>query len=65
MSGGLEEELHEFVNLPIERQVELSGQIKILTLPAEMGENFKCIGLSRGDIVTPPAFRGSDRAHLL
>ena len=65
MTGGLEEELAEFTTLPIERQVQLSGQVKLLTLPAEMGENFKCIGLTRGHIVPPPALVGSDRAHLL
>jgi SAM-dependent MidA family methyltransferase len=65
MNGGLETELANFADLPIERQVELSGQVKLLTLPAEMGENFKCIGFGRGHIGLPPAFHGSDRAHLL
>ena len=54
MLGGLEEELAEFSQLPLADQVELSGQVKRLTLPAEMGENFKCIGLTRGAIDAPP-----------
>ena len=65
MEGGLEEELADFTSLPVQKQLELSGQVKLLTLPGEMGENFKCIGLLRGDIAPPPALVGSDRAHLL
>jgi len=65
MNGGLEAELADFPNLPLEQQVEVSGQVKMLTLPAEMGENFKCIGLAGGDINWPPAFDTTDRAHLL
>ncbi len=65
MAGGLAEELADFANLPIEKQVELSGQVKLLTLPSEMGENFKCMGLSRGGIIPPPGLAASDRAHML
>ena len=65
MGGGLEQELAGFTDLPMQRQVELSGQVKLLTLPAEMGENFKFIGLRRGNVPDVPAFRGLDRAHLL
>ena len=65
MGGGLEEELADFTSLPVGKQLEVSGQVKLLTLPAEMGENFKCIGLRRGDILPPPALLVSDRAHLL
>jgi SAM-dependent MidA family methyltransferase len=65
MGGGLEEELADFASLPVAKQIELSGQVKLLTLPAEMGENFKCIGFSRGEIVPPPALSMADRAHLL
>ncbi len=65
LGGGLDEELAEFGSLPVAKQVELSGQVKLLTLPGEMGENFKCIGLMRGDILPPPALLASDRTHLL
>ena len=65
MHGGLEEELTGFADLPPEGQVALSGQVKRLTLPAEMGENFKCIGLSRGAVDAPPVFRASDRTQFL
>jgi len=65
ISGGLEEELAGIAELPIADQLELSRQVKILTLPGEMGENFKCIGLSRGKLTGLTAFNNADRAHKL
>jgi SAM-dependent MidA family methyltransferase len=65
IDGGLEKELAEFNSMPVARQVKLSGQVKLLTLPSEMGENFKCLGLQRGALLPPPALIASDRAHLL
>jgi SAM-dependent MidA family methyltransferase len=43
----------------------LSKQVKLLTLPGEMGENFKCIGLGCGDLTGVTAFSSVDRAHTL
>jgi SAM-dependent MidA family methyltransferase len=65
LGGGLEEELRSFTELPIPEQVRLSGQVKLLTLPAEMGENFKCLALGKGNIEAPAVFGSYDRAHLL
>jgi SAM-dependent MidA family methyltransferase len=65
MGGGLQKELTGFTDLGPEEQIELSKQVKLLTLPGEMGENFKCIALSRGDIAAPSAFLSGDRAHTL
>ena len=65
LHGGLDEELTDFTSLPVAQQLELSRQVKLLTLPGEMGESFKCIGLSRGDINVPGAFQMSDRTHML
>ncbi len=65
LGGGLEKELQHFADLPMKQQVELSGQIKMLTLPAEMGENFKCLALSRGIDMTPSAFNFADRTMSL
>ena len=64
MHGGLEMAMADFTELPMERQVELSAHTKLLTLPGEMGENFKFIGLCRG-VNGPPVFDVTDRAHLL
>ena len=65
LNGGLQEELADFASLVAEEQLELSRQTKILTLPGEMGEIVKCIGMSRGEITKPGAFREFDRAHTL
>ncbi len=65
IGGGLDLELANFSDLPVAAQIELSGQVKLLTLPEEMGENFKCLGLSRGPITRPGAFDSGDRTASL
>ena len=65
MAGGLDEEMQDFAKLPLEEQVQLSQQVKTLTLPGEMGERFKCIALRKGSIATPSAFSLADRTHTL
>jgi SAM-dependent MidA family methyltransferase len=65
IGGGLEQELADFSDLPIDAQLKLSGQVKLLTLPGEMGENFKCLGLSRGAVTPPSSFGFADRTASL
>jgi SAM-dependent MidA family methyltransferase len=65
LAGGLHDEMQQFANLSHGSQLDLSNQIKMLTLPGEMGENVKCIGLSRGDMPRMDAFGGADRTHTL
>jgi SAM-dependent MidA family methyltransferase len=65
MGGGLEIEMQGFTELPLAQQLELSGQIKTLTLPGEMGENFKCIALGRGINAAPSTFHFADRTQTL
>ncbi|NOX68006.1 MAG: SAM-dependent methyltransferase [Gammaproteobacteria bacterium] len=65
MNGGLENELADFAALTQVEQIELSRQIKLLTLPSEMGEHFKCMGLCKGAVQVPDAFSFGDRAHNL
>jgi len=65
MGGGLEQEMLGFTELPPEQQIALSGQIKTLTLPGAMGENFKCIALGCGAIEVPSAFHFADRTRTL
>jgi SAM-dependent MidA family methyltransferase len=65
MGGGLEVELCHFDSLPLAEQLQLSGQVKTLTLPGEMGENFKCMALGRGEFETPSAFQFADRTQTL
>jgi SAM-dependent MidA family methyltransferase len=65
LHGGLARELGDFSGMPTAARTELARQVKMLTLPGEMGEHFKCIGLTRGDVATPEAFTAADRAHAL
>ena len=65
MAGGLEAELEGIASLPPEERVQLSQQVKTLTLPGEMGERFKCIALRKGAIAMPTAFNLADRTHTL
>jgi SAM-dependent MidA family methyltransferase len=65
IAGGLDDEMRNFTSVPLEEQVQLSQQVKTLTLPGEMGERFKCIALRKGHIETPTAFGMADRAHIL
>jgi SAM-dependent MidA family methyltransferase len=65
IDGGLADELAGFAELSPAAQLKLSGQVKLLTLPGEMGENFKCLGLRRGSGVIPAGLRTSDRTSSL
>jgi len=65
IGGGLDKELADFSELPIDAQLKLSGQVKLLALPGEMGENFKCLGLSRGALTPPSSFGSADRTASL
>ncbi len=65
MSGGLDLELQSMGSLSPQEQLELSAQVKNLTLPGAMGENFKCMALRRGAVKVPSAFRRTDRTHTL
>ncbi len=65
MGGGLDAEMQDFASMPLDSQLALSGQVKTLTLPGEMGEYFKCMALRRGGVATPSAFALADRTHTL
>jgi SAM-dependent MidA family methyltransferase len=65
MLGGLPQELEDIASLPTEAQIKLSQQAKLLMMPGEMGENFKCLGLAKGAIEAPQLFAAADRSHTL
>lgn len=65
LHGGLDRELASISAMPTAARLELSRQAKVLMLPGEMGERFKCIGLGRGRVATPVSFVLADRAHAL
>ena len=65
LHGGLQHEMRDIADLPTETQIELSRQVKLLTMPGEMGESFKCLGLVKGNLEPPELFTIADRAHTL
>lgn len=65
LHGGLDRELLDFQRLSTDSQLELSRQVRMLTLPGEMGEHFKCIALARDCGSLPAAIESADKAHTL
>jgi SAM-dependent MidA family methyltransferase len=65
INGGLDAELDGMAEMPIDAQLTLANEVKLLTLPGEMGEHFKCIGLSRGPVRAPSSLLRMDRAAAL
>lgn len=62
---GLEEILASHSDTDQVRYLELARQVKLLTLPGEMGEIFKAIGLARGIQGKPLGFRINDQRMRL
>ncbi|MEM1175653.1 MAG: SAM-dependent methyltransferase [Pseudomonadota bacterium] len=65
MAAGLDEELAELADQPLERQMHVAAGVRTLTLPGEMGEHIKAIGLSKGEIPIPDALTLMDRTPAL
>ena len=64
LQGGLLNLMTNFEELPMQERLKFAQQIKQLTLPHEMGELFKIIGLSKNLNIQLPAFR-NDRSFML
>lgn len=65
LEAGLDEELAGMPEMPIDAQLKLANEVKLLTLPGEMGEHFKCIGLRRGPVRPPSGLSNMDRTAAL
>ena len=65
LGGGLENEILRIANFPIDEKIKLLNEIKILTLPNEMGENFKFMALGQGNINSLTTFDYADRRQVL
>jgi SAM-dependent MidA family methyltransferase len=65
MAGGLANELRDPDPQSEREQLQLSAAVKTLTLPGEMGERFKCLGLLKAYDDPPLAFSLADRTHTL
>lgn len=64
LQGGMLNLITNFEELSLQERLKFAQQIKQLTLPHEMGELFKVIGLSKNLNVQLPAFK-NDRSSLL
>jgi SAM-dependent MidA family methyltransferase len=64
LQGGILDLITNFEELSLQERLKFAQQIKQLTLPHEMGELFKVIGLSKNLNVQLPAFK-NNRANLL
>ena len=63
LEGGL---LDELAAAGGEASATLSREIKLLTLPGEMGEHFKCLGFTTGEsVASPPVFAAADHSYRL
>ncbi|MGB5247394.1 MAG: SAM-dependent methyltransferase [Woeseia sp.] len=65
LHGGLSEEFESLATEDGVSRAEVSRQVKLLTLPGEMGEHFKCMALSRGELALSDTLRMADRSHAL
>lgn len=65
MHGGLSEELAGLEHADAATRLKLSSEVKLLTLPGEMGENFKCMVFSRGNVAALERLAAADRSHAL
>lgn len=63
--GGLSEELAGLEHADAATRLRLSSEVKLLTLPGEMGENFKCMVFSRGNVAALDRLAAADRSHAL
>ena len=62
---GIAEFITDVAHLDIAERVNLSRQVMVLTLPAEMGERFKVIGLAKGYDAPLRGFGVRDLQHTL
>jgi len=65
IGAGLEELFSRNLNSDVKLQMVLSQQVKLLTLPSEMGERFKFIGFSKNLSHRLSGFTYNDMSHKL
>ncbi len=65
IQGGLDREIAAASRLSEREQLALAGQARQLVMPDEMGEHFKCMAWTRGEVASPTAFAAMDRSGSL
>jgi len=65
INSGIINELENFDQMDTKQQLTLTRQIKLLTLPNQMGENFKCLSLTKDFSPRDNDFINGDRSYVL
>lgn len=65
IGAGLEAEFAAARHDELRAQIDLSRELQALTMPGQMGERYKVLGLGRGNGAMPKAFQIRDLRHQL
>ncbi|MCB1619985.1 MAG: SAM-dependent methyltransferase [Thiothrix sp.] len=65
VNTGLEQQFLQALAADPEQQYALAQQVRLLTLPQEMGERFRVMGFNKGFTLPLQGFRLGDRTHRL
>jgi SAM-dependent MidA family methyltransferase len=65
IGAGVDEEFASASEHTLQNQIQLSRELQTLTMPGQMGERFKVMGLVRGGEAMPTAFQHRDLRHRL
>jgi len=65
INNGIEDEFLGFESMDIKKQMELTRQIKLLTLPDKMGSNFKCLVMTKNFLKKGMVNQTGDKSYVL
>tara|TARA_B100000965_G_scaffold276616_1_gene234440 strand:+ start:1491 stop:2681 length:1191 start_codon:yes stop_codon:yes gene_type:complete len=65
INNGIEDEFLGFNDMDTKKQMELTRQIKLLTLPDKMGSNFKCLVLTKNFIKNDLVNQAGNKSYIL
>ena len=65
INNGIEDEFLGFESMDIKKQMELTRQIKLLTLPDKMGSNFKCLVMTKNFLKKGMVNQAGDKSYVL
>ena len=65
INNGIEDEFLGFDSMDTKKQIELTRQIKLLTLPDKMGSNFKCLVMTKNFLKKGAVNQTGDKSYVL
>ena len=65
INNGIEDEFLSFDSMDTKKQMELTRQIKLLTLPDKMGSNFKCLVMTKNFLKKGAVNQTGDKSYVL